>query len=163
MSNSMVQSINASLDRIHNFDGGLRAKVSAQLVRCSEWRKNTNIQADTPYTTIIHRDLWTNNILFTCGKLNTNDENSPRCFWFLICEMFFVSDSKGNIAKIKFCDYQLTSYCSFAMDLIFFLYTSVAMHVLNENFETFIRAYHSHFYKTLERLGCPLNDYTYEK
>lgn len=76
--------------------------------------------------------------------------------WFLV-------DSSGNISKIKFCDYQLTSYDSFAMDLIFFLYTSVATHILHENFEHFIHAYHSHFYKTLDQLGCPLNDYTYEK
>lgn len=68
----MMQSLNASLDRIHNFDTDLRAKVSEQLVACSEWRKNTSIQADTPYTTIIHRDLWINNILFTCGEADAN-------------------------------------------------------------------------------------------
>lgn len=69
---STVQSINASLDRIQNFDTVLRAKVSEQLIECSEWRKNTNQQADTPYTTIVHHDLWMNNILFTCGKADTN-------------------------------------------------------------------------------------------
>lgn len=160
-----MQSLNASLDRIHNFDTDLHAKVNEQLVACSEWRKNTSIQADTPYTTIIHRDLWINNILFTCGEADANRNIMFFMFPYKMC--IFVSrvlvDPKGKISKIKFCDYQLTSYTSFAMDLIFFLYTSVGTHVLHENFEHLIRAYHSHFYKTLERLGCPLNDYTYEK
>lgn len=40
-----------------------------QLTICSKWRKDTNLQRDTPYTTIVHRDLWTNNIMFTTGNV----------------------------------------------------------------------------------------------
>lgn len=32
-----------------------------------------------------------------------------------------------------------------------------------ENFEFLIKQYHSHFVDALTQLGCPLDDYAYEK
>lgn len=63
-----MQSVCASVDRITNLDKDLREKVRHQLKVCNDWRKDTSLQADTPYTTIAHRDLWNNNIMFTRGE-----------------------------------------------------------------------------------------------
>lgn len=65
--------------------------------------------------------------------------------------------------KVKFFDFQLTTYDSFVNDLIFFLYTSVNEIVRKQNMEHFVQHYYKHFYQTLEILDCPLDHYTYEK
>lgn len=69
----------------------------------------------------------------------------------------------GRVKKIKFCDYQLMAYDSFALDLIFFLFSSVHHLDRRQNIEHFLRYYHKHFLNTLALLGCPLDDYTYDK
>lgn len=69
----------------------------------------------------------------------------------------------GRIDKVKFCDYQLMAYDSFANDLVFFVFSSINGSVRKENIEHFFRYYHKHFYNTLAMLNCPLDDYTYEK
>lgn len=40
-----------------------------QFKECDKFNKSTEHIADSPYTTIVHRDLWTNNIMILKGKL----------------------------------------------------------------------------------------------
>lgn len=75
----------------------------------------------------------------------------------------FPTDTMGHIEIVKFLDYQLMAYDSFANDLVFFLFSSVNDTVRKVHIEHFFKYYHEHFYKTLELLRCPLDDYTYEK
>lgn len=65
--------------------------------------------------------------------------------------------------KVKFFDFQLTEYDTFVSDLIFFLFTSVNDNIRKQHIEQFFQHYHKHLYRTLELLGCPLDDYSYEK
>lgn len=37
------------------------------------------------------------------------------------------------------------------------------MDILNEKFDVFIDYYYQHFYKCLEQIGCPLDDFSQEK
>lgn len=72
-------------------------------------------------------------------------------------------DSSNRIDKLKIFDFQLTAYYSFTCDLIFFLFSSVNEHDRSEHIESFFKHYHHHFYETLKKLGCSLDEYTYEK
>ncbi|XP_055323920.1 uncharacterized protein LOC129578808 isoform X2 [Sitodiplosis mosellana] len=134
----ITRSLSASVDKVSGLDENLRQKVLNQLKQCSDWRHQNLPAQDTPYTGISHRDLWTNNIMFTC-------------------------DSTGRIDKVKFCDYQLMTYDSFANDLVFFVFSSINGSNRKGNIEHFFQYYHKHLYQTLAMLNCPLDDYTYEK
>lgn len=86
--------------------------------------------------------------------------------WFSnVCgrRFIFFADSSARITKVKFIDYQLMAYDSFANDLIFFLFSSVNDSVRKAYIEHFFQHYHKHLYNTLALLHCPLEDYTYEK
>lgn len=161
---SLKKSLYASVDKINGLDANLRQKVLNQLKECSDWRNKNSPAQDTPYTGISHCDLWTNNIMYTCGKLNLNDLfYSSFMILNLISYLSFSADSLGRIDKVKFCDYQLMTYDSFANDLVFFVFTSIYGSNRKGNIEHFFQHYHKHFYQTLSMLNCPLNDYTYEK
>lgn len=67
---SLKKSLCASVNKVHGLGANLRQKVLNQLKECSDWRNQNSPAQDTPYTGISHCDLWTNNIMFTCGKLN---------------------------------------------------------------------------------------------
>lgn len=72
-------------------------------------------------------------------------------------------DAIGRIKTVKFLDYQLMAYDSFANDLVFFLFSSVNETVRKTHIGHFFKYYHEYLYKTLALLQCPLDDYTYEK
>lgn len=44
--------------------------IEKQLKICDEFGRDTSYTEDTPYTTVVHRDLWTNNIMIKRGKLS---------------------------------------------------------------------------------------------
>lgn len=49
-------------------DDELREKVLAQLMKCDNFQRDTTQVEDSPYTTIVHRDLWINNIMLLKGS-----------------------------------------------------------------------------------------------
>lgn len=51
-----------------DFDADMRIKIRKQLNICDKFNRDTARTLDTPYTTIVHRDLWTNNIMIKRGK-----------------------------------------------------------------------------------------------
>lgn len=75
-----------------------------------------------------------------------------------------IPDGVGpNAVQVKLLDLEFSSYESFANDLIFFLLLNGRIDELRTKFKSFIAHYHSAFTKTLTFVGCPLDDYTYDK
>ncbi|XP_018569811.1 uncharacterized protein LOC108909862 [Anoplophora glabripennis] len=81
-----------------------------------------------PFSTITHQDIWVNNIMI---KLQN-----------------------GLPIGNKLVDFQVCDYKSPAADLFFFLFTSVQLSVLQDNFDGLIEFYHKHFISHLEKLKC---------
>lgn len=135
----------------------LRRKVDAQIKNCIAFSQINKNGSDTPYSTVVHRDLWTNNFMISKGICV--DWQSPPAQ--LMADVQF-TDENRNVNDVKVYDFQLYFYHSFALDVIFFLFTSVRLKDLNENFETFIRFYHHRFCQTLKDVNCPLDNYSFE-
>ncbi|CAL8093341.1 unnamed protein product [Orchesella dallaii] len=69
--------------------------------------------------------------------------------------ILFSYDSQGNLkeSSVKFVDFQLARVCCRAIDVGYFLYTSVEIDILNENEEQILRFYHEEFKSFLRKLG----------
>jgi thiamine kinase-like enzyme len=93
-----------------------------------------------PFAAFIHNDLWVNNILFQYEQ-ERNDIPSG----------------------IKFVDFQLTQFSSPAKDLIFFIYSSAMLDVIDNNYEHLVCLYHCEFTKCLRKLGCNMDPFTFQK
>jgi thiamine kinase-like enzyme len=93
-----------------------------------------------PFAALIHNDLWVNNILFQYDQ-ERNDIPSG----------------------IKFVDFQLTQFSSPAKDLIFFIYSSAMVDVINNNYEHLVNLYHCEFTKFLRKLGFNTDQFTFQK
>lgn len=65
-----AQTVCRDLDYIEDLDAILKAKLIEQLKYCDAYGRRTDMAADTPYTTIVHRDLWTNNIMLLKGTFS---------------------------------------------------------------------------------------------
>lgn len=79
------------------------------------------------YHTICHGDPWINNLLFL-----HNDE--------------------GEIIDLKMLDYQISRHHSAATDVLYFIYTSVPISLIEESYESLIKIYHDEFVGELGRL-----------
>lgn len=90
-----------------------------------------------PFATLSHKDMWINN--------------------------FMVKLEKGKIVKNKFVDFQGFTYQSPVRDLLFYLFTSVQIHVLKEHLDYLLMFYHDQFIKTLKELHCPIGDFSFDK
>nr|XP_023014587.1 uncharacterized protein LOC111504301 [Leptinotarsa decemlineata]XP_023014588.1 uncharacterized protein LOC111504301 [Leptinotarsa decemlineata] len=87
-----------------------------------------------PYSTLIHNDLWVNNIM-----LRKENNETVAC---------------------KFVDFQLYTYDSVVIDLFFFLFTSVRRDVLEENLDFLIEYYHQVFVETLSSCHCDTSPFS---
>ncbi|XP_023165760.1 uncharacterized protein LOC111595995 [Drosophila hydei] len=92
---------------------------------------------DSPWTSIVHMDLWINNLMVKY-------------------------DESGLPVKLKFVDFQIAQYESVIHDLIFLLLSSVDTSVLEENYYNFLRIYYEAFIKSLKRANVDTSKYTYE-
>lgn len=89
-----------------------------------------------PYATLIHNDYWTNNTMIKFE----NDEP----------------------IKNKMVDFQVIEYGSPARDILFFLYSSVQIPVLAQNYEQFVRYYYKIFISILERFNTNTKPFSYD-
>ncbi|KAI4461870.1 hypothetical protein MML48_5g00005486 [Holotrichia oblita] len=89
-----------------------------------------------PFGTIVHNDLWTNNMLIKY----LNDEP----------------------IDVIFVDFQVLRYGSPARDVLFFLYSSVQLDVLKTELDELIEFYHSELVNTIKLLKCDISLFSYE-
>ncbi|KAG5870713.1 hypothetical protein JTB14_020725 [Gonioctena quinquepunctata] len=89
-----------------------------------------------PFSTLVHRDLWVNNIM--------------------------VRFENGEAVDSNLVDFQYYSYDSPATDLFFFLCTSVEKETLENNFDDLLKYYHKIFCDTLKSLKCDTDPFSYE-
>ncbi|CAH2008422.1 unnamed protein product [Acanthoscelides obtectus] len=100
----------------------------------SEYMKVENFRE--PFSTIVHKDIWVNNIMV---KFCESDVN------------------------IKLVDFQFYSYDSPVDDLMFFLMTSVPLDLLKSHLDDFLQCYHKCFIQVLEELKCSTVGFGYDK
>ncbi|XP_055309442.1 uncharacterized protein LOC129573174 [Sitodiplosis mosellana] len=135
----LVDGLCNELKFVDDLDPEFRIAIEEQLKICDKFGRDTTRTADTPYTTIVHRDLWTNNIMIKKDDIDV------------------------SVIKVKIYDFQLYFYQTFVCDLIFFLLTSVRSNDLTKHFKLFIRQYHLEFVNTMKLVNCPCDDYTFDK
>ncbi|XP_063227076.1 uncharacterized protein LOC134533481 [Bacillus rossius redtenbacheri] len=75
------------------------------------------VQPSEPFSVICHGDFWLNNILF--------------------------SYKEGEVDDVRLLDLQVARYCSPAVDILHFLYTSTFREVRRSHGEALLRAYHA--------------------
>uniref|UniRef100_A0A0A1WUS5 Calcium and calcium/calmodulin-dependent serine/threonine-protein kinase n=1 Tax=Zeugodacus cucurbitae TaxID=28588 RepID=A0A0A1WUS5_ZEUCU len=119
--NNNEDAVNEALERFEAYD---------------EWLEQPEA-ADGLYTSLVHCDLWINNIMF---KYDDNDQPT----------------------KLKFVDFQVAQYESFVHDIIFFLFSSVDSAVLEDNFDSFLRIYYDAFIDNLEEVKINTDEYSFD-
>ncbi|XP_017126455.1 uncharacterized protein LOC108145501 [Drosophila elegans] len=92
---------------------------------------------DGPFTTIVHGDLWINN-------------------------MMLKYDENGTPVKVKIVDFQIAQYGSLVHDIIFLLFSSVDVNVLEENYYNFLNIYYNAFIQALRGVNVDTNNYSKE-
>lgn len=101
--------------------------------------KNWGTKSIESWSTIIHSDLWVNNILFH----KDTDTN--------------------KVDGIKFVDFQNYQYMSPLRELIFFFVTSLKDDVIEEKFDELLDLYHENFIEVLRRLKCDTDQFARDK
>ncbi|XP_002087381.3 uncharacterized protein LOC6526259 [Drosophila yakuba] len=92
---------------------------------------------DGPFTTLVHGDLWINNMMLKYGE-------------------------EGTPLKVKIVDFQIAQYGSLVHDIIFLLFSSVDVNVLEDNFYNFLTIYYNAFIQTLRSVNVDTSNYSYE-
>ncbi|PSN39083.1 hypothetical protein C0J52_07355 [Blattella germanica] len=96
-----------------------------------------------PFATLLHNDLWVNNMLF---KYSSQDDVN--------CE---------NPNAMKFVDFQIIVYDSPIRDLLFFLFTSSEDGLLDKHLDFFLSLYHKELLGYLTLLECDTKDFNHDK
>ncbi|CAG9827094.1 unnamed protein product [Diabrotica balteata] len=110
------------------------AHLSSKVV---EWGKPPSSRVNEPFATLIHSDLWSNNIMHK-----------------------FV---EGKAVQNKFVDFQACEYGSPAKDIFFLLFTSVQLTALRLSLDYFLKYYWDHLVNVLKAHGCDVDVFTYDK
>lgn len=99
---------------------------------------NTENKRKSPYNTISHSDFWVNNMMLRYNANGTPDE-------------------------IKIVDFQIPNFNSAAIDLVFFLMSSVESELVEKDLDHFLEFYFNELNWCLMANGCPMEDFTYER
>ncbi|XP_065369198.1 uncharacterized protein LOC135961600 [Calliphora vicina] len=92
---------------------------------------------DDLYTTIVHFDMWINNIMIKY------DENNLPC-------------------QVKLIDFQMAEYESLVYDVIFFMFSSLEIKVLEHHLDELFLLYYNSFIKCLNSVGSSTKNYSFE-
>lgn len=76
------------------------------------------------YDTICHGDPWNNNLLY-------------------------LHDDENNIIDMKLVDYQIVRYGAVSMDILYLIYSSAQISLIETNFDSLIKGYHDEFTRLL--------------
>ncbi|KAH8333666.1 hypothetical protein KR059_002020 [Drosophila kikkawai] len=95
-------------------------------------------EEDGPFTSLVHGDLWINN-------------------------MMVKYDEEGTPTKLKIVDFQIAQYGSLVHDIIFLLFSSVDVQVLEDNYYNFLSIYYKAFIQSLKSVNVDTSGYSYEK
>ncbi|XP_068141602.1 LOW QUALITY PROTEIN: uncharacterized protein [Drosophila tropicalis] len=111
-------------------------RVEELLQIYSEFQAGKDVE-DGPFTTLVHGDLWINNLM-----IKYNDEGIP--------------------SKLKFVDFQICQYESLIHDIIFLLFSSVENEVLEANYYKFLKIYYKAFIKCLNSVEVDTSNYSFD-
>lgn len=103
---------------------------------CNTATKKNNKELKCQFGSLIHYDLWTNNIL--------------------------VKTENEKIIDLKFIDFQIIEYGSVTRDLVFFLFTSVQLQVIQKEIDNLVKFYFENFISFLEKLKCDVSSLKFE-
>ncbi|EDV30802.1 uncharacterized protein Dana_GF15043 [Drosophila ananassae] len=94
-------------------------------------------EEDGPFTSLVHGDLWINN-------------------------MMLKYDEDGTPIGVKIVDFQIAQHGSLVHDVIFLLFSSVDVKVLEENYYNFLSIYYKAFVQSLRDVDVDTSGYSYE-
>ncbi|KAH8279567.1 hypothetical protein KR018_001733 [Drosophila ironensis] len=97
--------------------------------------------ADGPFNTLVHGDLWINNVMVKYGR---------------------ISARTGTPVSAKIVDFQIAQYGSLVHDIIFLLFSSVDVNVLEENYNAFLSIYYNAFVSSLKSVDVDVTKYTFK-
>lgn len=90
---------------------------------------------DEPWSTIVHLDLWINNILFR-------------------------KNSKGEVTSVKFIDFQNYMFAHPLRDLIFFIGLNLASNISDANFDQLSDLYYDMFISKLKEMNRDVSPFS---
>ncbi|OXU26565.1 hypothetical protein TSAR_012190 [Trichomalopsis sarcophagae] len=99
---------------------------------------DVNPVSHEPWTTIIHGDFWTNNIMFH-------------------------KDELGRLDDLKIIDFQTYRFADVFVDLVYFLGTSLNEEVFSKHFDEMIDVYYMELVSVLRDLKVDLQDFERKK
>ncbi|KAH8282181.1 hypothetical protein KR054_006038 [Drosophila jambulina] len=101
---------------------------------------------DGPFTSLVHGDLWINNMMVKYGS-----------------NKVYLIDEEGTPIRVKIVDFQIAQYGSLVHDIIFLLFSSVDVKVLEDNYYNFLSIYYKAFIGSLKSVDVDTSGYSYEK
>ncbi|XP_053690679.1 uncharacterized protein LOC128739242 isoform X2 [Sabethes cyaneus] len=119
-------------------DTQLAERVMSAVAECRKRQARLLSDEMTPYCTMLHNDLWVNN-------------------------MMIKYDAEMKPLGLKFVDFQLIQMDSLVRDVLFFLLTSVSDPDLENSLDEYFEKYFLNLLTDLTKLKCPnLSQFTYE-
>lgn len=135
---AMIESIKLDVRRVSA--SAHHARLMQLIDRCIKKQMNLSYPKDRPYVTVIHNDMWINNILIR-----------------------YDNNLSGRPSAIKLIDFQFISCDSLVHDVVFFVLTSIKDDCLDGMVDMWLSFYHEKFFKHLQVLGCPTEAYSHER
>ena len=104
---------------------------------CRRWSDSTRAPLREHFSSILHNDLWTNNMLFK-------------------------RDHQGAPREVAFIDFQMTRINSPFKDVVFFLFSSLQPGPRKDHFADLVETYHASFCRCLQQVGVDPAPYSLE-
>lgn len=114
----------------------LTDRLLQQIDFCWQEQANTTVKEDL-FNSISHNDFWVNN-------------------------MMIQYDGNQEPISVKILDFQLTKFAPIALDLLFFLFTSINYDLLRDSFDDLIKEYYAEFIRVLKLHSCPVEEFSFD-